>query len=142
MTHPAQTFISYCGFGCLSVPPNTHTRLFHDECPGNCAGTNKTKNNYYKMKQVKIKTLKIINFKGIKSLTIDFSQKTDISGDNATGKTTIFDAVTWCFFGKNSLDAKDFDIKNTAETSLNRSDHSVEIEMTVDNEPVTLRRVY
>ncbi|WP_242867020.1 AAA family ATPase [Clostridium coskatii] len=32
------------------------------------------------------------NFKCIKELTVNFSKLTNIYGDNATGKTTIFDA--------------------------------------------------
>lgn len=45
--------------------------------------------------QIKIKTLKLENFKGIKDLTIDFKDITNIYGDNAVGKTTIFDAYSW-----------------------------------------------
>lgn len=56
--------------------------------------------------------LEILNFKGIKDLTIKFKGKsTHIHGDNATGKTSIFDAVTWLLFGKDSLDRADFEIK-------------------------------
>ena len=35
----------------------------------------------------------------------------NIFGDNATGKTTIFDAFTWLLFGKDSLGSSDFGIK-------------------------------
>ena len=43
------------------------------------------------------------NFKGIKSIDIKFGEKkTKISGQNASGKTTIFDIVSWLFFNKNS----------------------------------------
>lgn len=45
---------------------------------------------------VKINSLEIENFKGIKQLKIDFGDKTKISGQNGVGKTTIADAYTWC----------------------------------------------
>ena len=61
--------------------------------------------------QIKIKTLKLENFKGIKDLTIDFKDTTNIYGDNAVGKTTIFDAYSWLLWDKDSLNRKDFAIK-------------------------------
>ena len=61
--------------------------------------------------QIKIKTLKLENFKGIKKLEIDFKDTTNIYGDNAVGKTTIFDAYSWLLWDKDSLNRKDFAIK-------------------------------
>lgn len=61
--------------------------------------------------QIKIKTLNLENFKGIKDLTIDFKDTTNIYGDNAVGKTTIFDAYSWLLWDKDSLNRKDFAIK-------------------------------
>lgn len=61
--------------------------------------------------QIKIKTLKLENFKGIKNLIIDFKDTTNIYGDNAVGKTTIFDAYSWLLWDKDSLNRKDFAIK-------------------------------
>jgi len=58
-----------------------------------------------------INELSIENFKGIKNLKIGFSNKTAICGENATGKTTIFDAVTWLLFNKNSLGVEKFDVR-------------------------------
>lgn len=52
--------------------------------------------------KLKIRSLHMENFKGIKSLDVTFSGKTKISGQNAVGKTTIFDAFTWLLFNKNS----------------------------------------
>ena len=64
------------------------------------------------MKEIKIKTLKIENFKGIKSLHVDFDGKSvNVYGTNETGKTTIIDAFTWCLFGKDSLGQSNFAIK-------------------------------
>lgn len=61
---------------------------------------------------MKILNLKLENFQGIKSLEIDFNGKnTNIYGDNATGKTTVFNAVTWLLFDKPSTGAKNFSPK-------------------------------
>ena len=58
-----------------------------------------------------LKALSIKNFKGIKDLSIQFGKRTSISGENATGKTTVFDAVTWLLFNKNSLGNEKFEIR-------------------------------
>ena len=44
------------------------------------------------MKEIKLKQLSISNFKGISKLDINFKDITTISGQNATGKSSIFDA--------------------------------------------------
>lgn len=53
----------------------------------------------------------IKNFKGIKELYVNFSDNTTIFGKNATGKTTIVDAVTYCLFGTDSLGNSKFEIR-------------------------------
>lgn len=94
------------------------------------------------MKTIKIKSLSISNFKGIKILNLDFEQQTSIFGANGTGKTTIFDAFTWLLFGKESTDRKDFSIKNTKDKSLNRQDHTVEAIIEIDGQCLNLKRVF
>ena len=55
------------------------------------------------MKQIRIKKLALENFKCHKSLTLEFNGgDASIYGDNATGKTSIYDALTWLLFGKDS----------------------------------------
>ena len=61
--------------------------------------------------EILLKKLVLHNFKGAADLTIDFANRTTISGANATGKTRVFDAFTWLLFGKDSEDRKDFNIK-------------------------------
>lgn len=58
-----------------------------------------------------LKSLHIENFKGIKSLEVNFSNKTSIKGQNAAGKTTIFDAFTWLLFNKNSAGEEKFNVR-------------------------------
>lgn len=55
------------------------------------------------MREIKILTLSLRNFKGCETLTLDLAASpASIYGDNATGKTTIYDALTWLLFGKDS----------------------------------------
>ena len=64
------------------------------------------------MREIKILTLSLRNFKGCEALTLEFDgQSASIYGDNATGKTTIYDALTWLLFGKDSRGRGDFEIK-------------------------------
>ena len=58
-----------------------------------------------------LKSLHLENFKGIKSLDVNFSNKTSIKGQNAVGKTTIFDAFTWLLFNKNSAGEEKFNVR-------------------------------
>lgn len=52
---------------------------------------------------MRLKTLHMENFKCHKSLTLDFGgENAGIYGDNATGKTSVYDALTWLLFGKDS----------------------------------------
>ena len=58
-----------------------------------------------------LKKLNLKNFKGIKSLDVNFSNKTSIKGQNAAGKTTIFDAFTWLLFNKTSAGEEKFNVR-------------------------------
>lgn len=59
-----------------------------------------------------LKSLHGENFKGIKSIDIKFGEKkTKISGQNASGKTTIFDMFTWLLFNKNSAGEEKFNVR-------------------------------
>ena len=93
--------------------------------------------------RIKIKQLKILNFKGAANQTIDFSDRTAIAGANATGKTRIFDAFTWCLFGKDSEDRADFPIKSLDRNNqpLHHADHSVTAVLEVDGMEQTFERI-
>ena len=55
------------------------------------------------MKQIKIARLTLENFKCHRFLNLCFDGKnSSIYGDNATGKTSVYDALTWLLFGKDS----------------------------------------
>lgn len=92
-----------------------------------------------------LKSLKFINFKGLKELAIDFDPTvTSIHGDNGTCKTTIFDGFTWLMFGKDSFDRKDFNIKTLDENNnaISKIDHEVGGVLEVNGNDVSLRRVF
>jgi len=97
------------------------------------------------MKRIQLNRLTLINFKGIRDLTIDFDPAiTTIAGYNRTGKTTLNDGFLWLFFGKDSTDRKDFSIKTLDANNepIHRLQHSVEGHITVDNVLHRFRKEY
>ena len=97
------------------------------------------------MKQIEIKQIHLLNFKGVRNLLVDFvGDVTTISGDNGTGKTTIFDAFTWALFGKDSEDRKAFNVKTLDKQGnpIEKLPHEVTATFVVDNQVVTIRRSF
>ena len=95
------------------------------------------------MKRVILSRLRLVNFKGIANLEVDFSDTiTTISGRNGSGKTTIFDAFVWLLFGKDSQDRKQFSIRTYDKDGniIPKLPHEVYGELVVNGEIVTLRR--
>lgn len=94
---------------------------------------------------MKLLKLNLQNFKGIRNSEFDFGGiDATIYGDNATGKTTIFDSLCWLLFGKDSLDRADFEIKTLENGEpIHKVNHEVEAEfLNDDGNSFTLRRVY
>lgn len=93
--------------------------------------------------KVTIKSIHIENFKGIKELDVNFSEKTKISGQNAAGKTTIFDAFTWLLFNKNSAGDEKFNVRplNKEGTRIDNVEIKVVSIMDVDGKEVELSKV-
>ena len=93
--------------------------------------------------KVTIKSIHIENFKGIKHLDVNFSEKTRISGQNAAGKTTIFDAFTWLLFNKNSAGDEKFNVRplNKEGTRIDNVEIKVVSIMDVDGKEVELSKV-
>ena len=97
------------------------------------------------MRDIRLESLKLKNFKGIKELAL-FPNGGPVSvfGDNATGKTSIFDSFTWLLFGKDSLGSAAFDIKTldktgTAEHGL---EHEVEGVLDIRGKKTTLKKAF
>lgn len=83
------------------------------------------------MKNIKIKQLKLQNFKCHGALTLDFNgRNAGIFGDNATGKTSVYDALTWLLFGKDSKGngEKNIEIKPIGDDGM-VIDHNAETEV-------------
>lgn len=96
--------------------------------------------------EIRIKTMKLENFKGKQSLTLSFDGRSAIiSGGNAKGKSTVFDAFTWCLWGKDSLGRTDFEIMpidpNTHDT-IHHLNTSVTLVLNVDGRDIELKRLY
>ena len=93
---------------------------------------------------MKLTKLELLNFKGLKAFTIHFNGDVIIRGDNATGKTTVFDSVCWLLFGKDSLDRADFEIKTLdGGEPIHKVNHEVTGTFTLDEGgTVELKRVY
>lgn len=95
------------------------------------------------MKTIKLKNIRIQNFKGCKERMVEFGDNTRISGANAIGKTTIFDAFTWLLFNKDSLGSTQFDIrpKDSDGKMIDNVEISVEAVIAVGEEEYSLKKV-
>jgi DNA repair exonuclease SbcCD ATPase subunit len=93
--------------------------------------------------QIGLKQIHISNFKGIKELTIDFGQVTNIKADNAKGKSTIFDAFCWVLFGKDSHGNSKFHIRpiDTTGKDIDYIDIQVELKVLVNGAEITIKKV-
>lgn len=98
--------------------------------------------------ELRLKRLHLENFKCHKKLTIDFGgRSTSIYGDNATGKTSIYDGLTWLLFGKDSLGngEKSLEIKPLRpDGSVEDHEAVTEVEAVflADGEEVRLKRSF
>lgn len=55
---------------------------------------------------IKFQSLKLENFKSHQDLTVNFGEVTKITGDNAKGKSSLLEAITWLFYGVDPLGSK------------------------------------
>lgn len=89
---------------------------------------------------MEVTRIKIVNIKGIRDYDATLGHRTTISGSNATGKSTIFDAFLWNLFGKDAQDRTDsgrgaFGIKTVDENGniIEKLDHEVTIWLKTDD---------
>lgn len=100
------------------------------------------------MKEIKILRLTLENFKCHAFLNLQLDgQFVSIYGDNATGKTSVYDALTWLLFGKDSSGngEKNIDIKPldaNGEVKDHQAITSVEVEFLADGENVVFKRTF
>ena len=100
------------------------------------------------MTSIRIKRLTLENFKCHRNLTLELAgNNASIYGDNATGKTSIYDALTWLLFGKDSQGngEKNIEIKPLnilGEVKDHEAITSVEAVLLVNGEEIALKRTY
>ncbi|MEK4844432.1 AAA family ATPase [Bacillus altitudinis] len=96
-------------------------------------------------KNIRLSELHLSNFKGVKSFTLETGgESAKVYGDNATGKTTLFDAFMWLLFDKDSQNKKDFEIKTLSKDNkaVSGVDHEVSAVLLIDGKPIELKKVY
>lgn len=100
------------------------------------------------MKNIQILRLTLENFKCHKHLDLMLGgRNVSIYGDNASGKTSVYDALTWLLFGKDSAGngEKNIDIKpldSSGAVADRNAITSVEAVFSVDGEEISLKRSY
>lgn len=88
---------------------------------------------------MKLNKLTIKNFKGLKSFEfVPAGGSAIVRGANGTGKTTIYDAINWLFFGKDSTDAEKFGIRPVGCDK--EASTEVSAELAGDDRPVTIKK--
>ena len=98
------------------------------------------------MKSIRINRLCLENFKCHRLLELDLrGRSASVYGDNAAGKTSIYDALTWLLFGKDSKGngEKNIDLKPLGpdgQVADHQAITAVEAELDVDGQITTLRR--
>ena len=89
---------------------------------------------------IKLNSLTLKNFKGIENFELELNgQDINVYGDNATGKTTLYDAFLWLLFDKDSLNRSNFGIKTLDKDGqvIHGLDHEVKATMTVNGRQLT-----
>lgn len=92
-----------------------------------------------------IERLRLRNFAGQRDVALTFSPTgTNIYGANEAGKTTVFNAFLWLFFGKDYLDRKDYGIKPKDQNGndIHRLETEVSGEFRVNGSLEKFRRLY
>ena len=90
---------------------------------------------------MKILSLTLENFRGIKDLTVNFDGKdADVYGANGTGKTTIANAICWLLIDRPATEEADFDPKTTGAHGLQHK-ASIEVELP-DGQRITFAKEF
>lgn len=94
---------------------------------------------------MRIKRIKVRDFKGLHSLDMQLDcEDAFIFGRNASGKTTVADAVSWLLFNKDSAGRATFEIKPIGKVGTAIAPVECEVEATFVNgdTEVTLKKIY
>ncbi len=97
------------------------------------------------MKRIELVNLSLRNFKGVSEFVLDAQgRNVKVYGDNATGKTTLFDGFIWLLFDKDSQNKKDFQVKTVSKSGeeIHNLEHEVGATFLVDYQPLSLRKIF
>lgn len=86
--------------------------------------------------QIKLKELKLTNFKSHRDLQVNFGEVTKISGDNEKGKSSILEAVPYTLYGLDMLGSK----QDPTPTTYKADETLAELLLEVDGKQVKLAR--
>lgn len=82
------------------------------------------------------KELKLQNFKSHQDMSLTFGERTDISGDNAKGKTSIIESIPWLLYGTNIYGSK----LDPSPVTYEATETKVSLLVTLDDKDVLLER--
>ena len=92
-----------------------------------------------------IRTLGLLNFKGQRDYTLNPKEiVTNVHGTNGVGKTTLCDAWSWLWTGKDTKGRADYEIKTLDENNeaIHHLEHTVAVNMDVDYSNYKVSRTY
>lgn len=90
--------------------------------------------------KIELKSLDLVHFKCFPKLHLDFHEGVNsLFGANAAGKTSVYDALTWLLFDKDSAGHSRPAVKPTGAPAGTMPE--VTVMLTVDGEPIKLRKV-
>lgn len=86
--------------------------------------------------EIKFKTITLQNFKSHQELTVNFGERTVITGDNAQGKSSIMEAVSWLLYGTDPFGSK----MDPTPITYEASETNVSLLLKVDSKDLLLGR--
>ena len=92
-----------------------------------------------------IKALSLLNYKGLGDYTLSPEENvTNVHATNGAGKSTICDAWSWLWTGKDTKGRADYEIKTLDENNeaIHNLEHTVKIEMNIDYSKYNVSRTY
>ncbi len=81
-----------------------------------------------KVLQIKFKELTLQNFKSHQELTVNFGERTVITGDNARGKSSIGESIIWLLYGTDLIGSKLDPSPDTYEADLTKAELLFEVD--------------
>lgn len=92
-----------------------------------------------------IKALSLLNFKGQRDYILNPKETiTNVHGTNGVGKSTLCDAWSWLWTGKDTKGRADYEIKTLDENNepIHHLEHTVKVDMDVDYSQYDVSRTY